>query len=293
MSIAESTGNSTMIQRILVFPIFMGCVVTAVEASAEDRSFGDDVAFLKKHVKTVVLGNPSDGPSVAVVPAYQGRVMTSTATGDKGTSYGWTNYAHIESGKTVPQINVYGGEERFWMGPEGGQFSIFFKPGVKFDFAHWQTPAVIDTAAFDLVNATDRKASFRHEATITNYSDAVFHFRIERDVELLTDEAIRSTLDLGVDPLTAVAYRTTNHLTNLGQHDWTKESGLLSIWLLGMYKHGPKTTVVIPYADGDAAKLGPIVNDELLRQGSRRAAECRRRRLSIFPATDNIAARLA
>ena len=79
--------------------------------------------------------------------------MTSTATGDEGTSYGWINYEHIESGKTVPQINVYGGEERFWLGPEGGQFSIFFKPGSKFDFAQWQTPAVIDTAVFDIVSS--------------------------------------------------------------------------------------------------------------------------------------------
>jgi hypothetical protein len=31
----------------------------------------------------------------------------------------------------VPHINVFGGEDRFWLGPEGGQFSIFFaKDGV-------------------------------------------------------------------------------------------------------------------------------------------------------------------
>ena len=39
----------------------------------------------------------------------------------------------IASGKTQPHINVYGGEDRFWLGPEGGQFSIFFAKDAKFD----------------------------------------------------------------------------------------------------------------------------------------------------------------
>jgi len=53
-------------------------------------NFGDDVAFLKKHTEVVVLRQGD--AAVAVAPAYQGRVMTSSATGDTGTSYGWLNY---------------------------------------------------------------------------------------------------------------------------------------------------------------------------------------------------------
>jgi hypothetical protein len=251
-----------MSDRRLIVPLLVGCLLMACQASAEDRDFGRDVAFLKKHAKTIVLGESSDGPRVAVVPAYQGRVMTSTATGDEGTSYGWINYEHIESGKTVPQINVYGGEERFWLGPEGGQFSIFFKPGSKFDFAQWQTPAVIDTAVFDIESSSSRKVSFRHQATIKNYSDTAFQFRIQREVELLSEKEIRQTLDLGSDPITAVGYRTTNRLKNVGSADWSKTNGLLSIWLLGMFKHGPQTTIVVPFNRGGEAELGPIVNDD-------------------------------
>ena len=120
-------------------------------AEGADRTFGEDVRFLSEHVRTVVLGNDAQGPRVAVVPAYQGRVMTSTATGDQGTSFGWINYEHIASGENSPHINVYGGEERFWLGPEGGQFSIFFPPGAEFNLEHWQTPALIDTEPFDLL----------------------------------------------------------------------------------------------------------------------------------------------
>ena len=239
-----------------------GWIVTAYQAAADERNFGEDAKFLAAHQQTLVLGEQAGGPRVAIVPAYQGRVMTSSAKGDGGTSYGWINYELIETGEKQPQIHVFGGEERFWLGPEGGQFSIFFDTGATFDFSQWRTPPVIDTEPFAVVQKSSRRAAFRHEAELTNYSGTRFAFRIERDVELLDSEAIRSTLELGDVPLTAVAYRTTNCLTNIGKEDWSKSSGLLSIWMLGMYKHGPETTVVIPFNKGGESKLGPVVNDD-------------------------------
>ena len=239
-----------------------GWIVTAYQAAADERNFGEDATFLAAHQQTIVLGERAGGPRVAIVPAYQGRVMTSSAKGDGGTSYGWINYELIETGEKQPQIHVFGGEERFWLGPEGGQFSIFFDTGATFDFPQWRTPPVIDTEPFAVVNKSSRRAAFRHEAELTNYSGTRFAFRIERDVELLDAEAIHSALELGDVPLTAVAYRTTNRLTNIGKEDWSKPSGLLSIWMLGMYKHGPETTVVIPFNKGGESKLGPVVNDD-------------------------------
>ena len=239
-----------------------GWIVTAYQAAADERNFGEDAKFLAAHQQTIVLGEQAGGPRVAIVPAYQGRVMTSSAKGDGGTSYGWINYELIETGEKQPQIHVFGGEERFWLGPEGGQFSIFFDTGATFDFSQWRTPPVIDTEPFAVVQKSSRRAAFRHEAELTNYSGTRFAFRIERDVELLDSEAIRSALELGDVPLTAVAYRTTNCLTNIGKEDWSKSSGLLSIWMLGMYKHGPETTVVIPFNKGGESKLGPVVNDD-------------------------------
>ena len=41
------------------------------------------------------------------------------------------------------------GEDRFWLGPEGGQFALFFKKGDPFDLDHWQTPAMMDTEPFE------------------------------------------------------------------------------------------------------------------------------------------------
>ncbi len=63
------------------------------------------------------------------------------------------------------------------------------------------------------------------------------------------------------EDLQIVAFESTNVITNAGQVPWTKESGLLSIWILGMFKHSPDTTIAIPFRPGPEADLGPVVND--------------------------------
>ncbi|OUV45328.1 MAG: hypothetical protein CBC62_00005, partial [Opitutia bacterium TMED102] len=149
-----------------------------------EMTFSEDVAFLKKHVEVITLGQWAGQPQVAVVPAYQGRVMTSTVGGGEAPSHGWINYDLIASGKTGPHINAFGGEDRFWLGPEGGQFSIFFKKGDSFDLEHWQTPALIDTVSYKVTAKSDSEVTFRQEAKIKNYSDTEFGMRIDRTVRL-------------------------------------------------------------------------------------------------------------
>ena len=53
-------------------------------------SFNDDLAFLKRHTDVLVLGTDGqDGPRVAVVPGWQGRVMTSTTGGPGSTGFAY------------------------------------------------------------------------------------------------------------------------------------------------------------------------------------------------------------
>ena len=86
---------------------------------------------------------------------------------------------------------------------------------------------------------------------------------IERTVRLLDRASIAKTLQADTldDSIKCVAYETDNRLTNRGDKAWKPETGLPSIWLLGMYNPSPKTTVVIPFKSGDEAELGPKVND--------------------------------
>ena len=118
---------------------------TGDSASARG-TYAYDAGFLRKHTKEVLELQSENGQAKVLLSAdYQGRVMTSTASGDSGASYGWINYDLVASGEKKKQFNPVGGEERFWMGPEGGQYSIYFKKGDSFHVSNWQVPAIIDT----------------------------------------------------------------------------------------------------------------------------------------------------
>lgn len=228
----------------------------------EAGSFGQDIEFLRKHVKVVVLADRTGDSQVAVVPAYQGRVMTSTATGLRGRGYGWLNRSLISSGKHEPHINIYGGEDRFWLGPEGGQYSIFFAPGSPFDLEHWFTPPPIDTEPFEIESVTGDKVVCGKRFAVTNYANTRFEVEVRREVRLVN--ANDALADLGVSvpaSVKSVGFESVNIVKNAGNADWRAETGLLSIWILGMFNASAKTTVVIPTRDGSETEYGPIVND--------------------------------
>lgn len=235
----------------------------------EQRSFAKDVSFLQKHTDIVVLKNEES--AVAVAPLFQGRVMTSTTNAVEGAGFGWINKKVIETGflseeerkgRIENQIYVFGGEERFWLGPEGGQFSIFFKKGDTFDFSNWKTPAVIDTDAFTLVSQSEKKVTFKHNCELINKSNTVFKMGIGRSVTILEKEAIEDILKKDIsEKIEFVGYQTNNQITNIGEAAWIPETGLPSIWMLGMYNPSAKTTVVIPFKEGSEIELGEKVND--------------------------------
>ena len=250
--------------KLLIVLIFFVSLVGCEEEKTEmaKKTFGDDLAFLKKHTDVVILSDTSGNSQVAVLPSLQGRTMTSTAAGMDGLSFGWINRELIASGETVEHINVFGGEDRFWIGPEGGQFSVFFKKEVPFDLEHWFTPAPIDTEPFELVSKSKGRAFLKKDMQLENYSRTIFNLRVDRDVRVLErSEALEA---LGIAPaktVKMVAFESNNKMTNTGTKAWVKETGLLSIWILGMFNPSPATTVVVPFNAGAEDELGPIVND--------------------------------
>lgn len=222
-------------------------VGTSADTTMEKGTYAYDAAFLKQHTGKVL--ELSNGYSKILISAdYQGRVMTTTATGDTGTSFGWLNYDLISSGEKKKQFNPVGGEERFWIGPEGGQYSIYFKGNESFTIANWQVPAVIDTVIYDVEESTQSEALFSKKASLTNYSGTKFDINIERSIRLLDKTAIENKLKTSIPAdIHYVGYQTENSIQNIGTEDWTRQKGLLSIWLLGMFTPTPKTMVVIPF----------------------------------------------
>lgn len=233
-------------------------------AKFKEGSFGYDLNFLKKyHKDLVVLGDDSSGASVLIVPGYQGRVMTSTASGNSGPSFGWVNHELIATGKPTPHMSAFGGEDRLWLGPEGGQFSVFFKKGTEFVFDNWFVPKEFDTEPFDLVSSDRLHAKFEKTMHLENYSATQFDLKLNRDIHLLNKNEIDSALGMSVpSDVKVVAFESDNTITNKGKKAWDKKSGMLSLWVLGMLNASDETTVVLPYQQGDSTKLGKIVTTD-------------------------------
>jgi hypothetical protein len=255
----------TMVGAFLIIAMtFIGGKDGAVVAASETltltrtmQAFDDDVAFLSKHTAVIVLSDKSGAARVALAPAWQGRVMTSTAEHGSGRSFGWINRELIASGKTMPHINVFGGEDRLWLGPEGGQFSIFFAKGAPFDTEHWFVPKWLDTAPFQTVSRSKDRAVFRSQFLLANYSGTSFEVAVNREVRLLEPKA--AWTHLGLPPsknIALVVYESNNTLVNAGKQPWKKDTGLLSVWILGMYPPAPSATIVAPIKPGPESELG-------------------------------------
>ena len=219
-------------------------------------TYSYDANFVRQHTKnSIELHNKENKAKILISAEYQGRVMTSTATGDTGTSFGWINYALISSGKKKAQFNPVGGEERFWLGPEGGQYSIYFRRNDSFNIAHWQVPGVIDTIPYVVSKTNDSTAVFSAKATLVNYSGTALNIAIQRSISLLDKSSIEQTLNVKIPgDVNFIGYETHNQIKNIGDERWQKEKGLLSIWLLGMMTPTEETKVFIPFKPVSGAK---------------------------------------
>ena len=234
---------------------------TNKEIKMQQGTFGYGLAFLRKHHKDLVLLENGDAKLI-LLPAYQGRIMTSTAEGNTGASFGWLNHELIATGKFTEHFSAFGGEERFWLGPEGGQFSIYFKKGVDFTFDNWFVPKELDTEAFELVASDKTSAQFEKQMHLENFSGTKFDLRVRRDIRLLNDSSINALLGTVPAGIHAVGFQSENAITNTGSTAWNKQSGMLSIWILSMLNAGHKTAIAVPYKQGDSASLGKIVTDD-------------------------------
>jgi len=73
-------------------------------------------------------------------------------------------------------------------------------------------------------------------------------------------DAGKFALSAGCAPPEGVAmvgFESVNTLANVGKSPWARESGLLSVWILGQFKPLPAGRVIVPFAPGEDVSLGP------------------------------------
>ena len=215
-------------------------------ASYKEGSFGYDLNFLKKHDSVIVLKS-AENSQIIVSPKYQAKVFTSTADGEEGLSFGWVNYKAF-SGPADAHMNAYGGENRFWLGPEGGKFSLFFKPSAQMVFENWKTPAPYDSESWNVINKSNNSVALQKEMKLTSYKGTEMQLLVDRTITMLDRQQINNNTGLNLDTsVKAVGYQTVNVLTNKGDEAWTEASGMPCMWILDMFKPTPATVIVVPF----------------------------------------------
>ncbi|MEN0054993.1 MAG: DUF6786 family protein [Mucilaginibacter sp.] len=238
--------------------------------SATKGTFGYDLEFLKARDSIVVLKSKDGNGQIIVSPKYQAKVFTSTADGLKGKSFGWIKYETFDAAHPDEHMNAYGGEDRLWLGPEGGRFSLFFKPGTKMEFENWHTPAAVDNERWDLVSATATKVLLSKTTQLQNYVGTKLSVKLERDIEILEPGFIQQALGIELDTkIKSVGFSTQNKITNTGDNTWDKTSGAPCLWNLDMFTPTPKTVIVVPYQETATGKIattnyfGEIAKDRI------------------------------
>ena len=254
---------------ILAAAIAAVAVGTAWAADSNKKgssmSYGEVREFLAKHTQLVEL-TADNGARVAVAPEWQGRVMTSTCAGLQGPSFGFVYNDFIATKEyDNPHFNNFGGEDRLWLTPEGGQFSLWFKPGEAQNLTNWRTMPALNADPWKVTSPADPShVCMKAEAKFQNASGSDFDVEIVRDVRLLKTADLQKRLGekaartLQLPGVKMVAYETDNQLINRGA-PMAKSKGLISIWILSMLNAGPQAVTIIPYRQGSDADLGPVV----------------------------------
>lgn len=229
---------------LMLWGFTAGCDRSPEDASLPYPSFAEDLAFLREHGDVTVLEAPNGG-RIALSAAYQGRVMTS-GIAQNAPSLGWINRDFISSGSTGTAFDNYGGLDRFWLGPEGGQHALYFPPDNAMNLENWQVPAGLQDGKWREASMTDTSVTYQAGIHLSNYGATAFDVTVERTIALMDLSEVNRALDVDVPAaLDWIAFSSSNRLVNTGVEPWSADDGLLSIWILGMLNTFGTSWVVI------------------------------------------------
>jgi len=211
-------------------------------------------------LRTIVLQGGGGEGRLLVAPDLSARIMAVSMGGPKDYNFGFVKPEAVKNRGKDPQFNAYGGALRWWAGPEGGQYGVAFPPGTKeFDLGSWHISEQYNGKPFEVAyprQGTGASALMGAEFRIANASGARFHIGVTCRISLIANPLEKTRARKGGSSgLGHFGYFSETTFENLSDEPLRKETGLLSIWMLGMYVAGPRTWVVAPFERSGAGKV--------------------------------------
>lgn len=227
-------------------------------------TYEDDLRFLRRRTEVIEL--VQGDRRVAILPKWQGRVMTSTNKGQTGPSFGWINRPYIRSGERDEAFHNLGGEDRLWLAPETGPFALFQLPSEQ---KEWKTPPALNFGRFHKMpeHRFEGKPLVRlvKRLHVRNAVGTKFVLDVERVIRLLglDDFASQFGTEAAARAKEAdwVGFETRNTMRNMGRK-MDASDGLVSIWILGQFPAGDKVVIMAPYKQGKKDELGEVAEVE-------------------------------
>lgn len=260
-----------MYKGIFLITIISALTISSCTNSKEKKmtqyakgTLGYDLNYLQEKDTNLIVLQTQDTQSIVLVSAkYQGKVFTSSAESLEGKSLGFVGYKALDSKTFDEHMNAYGGENRFWLGPEGGQYSVYFEKDKAQTYDNWHTPAPIDTESWDIVKKNTKQTRMRKEMLVNNYKGVGLQIGVERSVQILEKSEVLNLLQVKkITDVNVVAYETDNKITNLNDFEWTETTGTICIWLLDMFVPGKEAVSIIPFNKGDESILGTMATTD-------------------------------
>ncbi|OFX13510.1 MAG: hypothetical protein A2Z18_07140 [Armatimonadetes bacterium RBG_16_58_9] len=200
--------------------------------------------------KSYVLATGGAGRSVLVCPALAGRVMGTSYDGEPGTFGGWIDVKAFQEGINDIWDN-WGGEERYWLCPEGGQFGLMFE-SLPNTFDNYRVQDGINNQAYEVVDTSNQGDSLTMRAEFEMVNAARTRFRVRSTRRITALDESPCVLGSG-DGVECVGFQSESMLTNIGSAPWTKDTGCLAHWHLGQFVLGPRVIAIVPYRQGPFA----------------------------------------
>src|SRR5687767_6082369 len=126
-------------------------------------TYRSDLGFLKSRTETLVIGERERDARVLLCPELGGRVMSSSATGEGGLSYGWFLPEAIEAPEGRPSRFI-GGEDVLRLS--------------------FQAPEA-EREPYNVHSAEPEVVKMRKDLRLRDASGFTFDLRVERDVRLV------------------------------------------------------------------------------------------------------------
>jgi hypothetical protein len=206
----------------------------------------------------IVLNAQRSPASVLLAPELVGRVMCSTFDRNGGLANAWINKTAIQLGKVDPVFNNFGGEERFWLAPEGGPFGLEFgKKESKFE--NYCVQPGMSTIAYKVSAQDDKSAVMEADLCLENHNGTQFELRVQRRISLV--ESCPYTQAAG-GIIELAGFQSENTVLNIGTKAWTKAGGTISMWCLGQLLEHPHLSIIVPVRPGWGAESSPPTVDE-------------------------------